>query len=193
MAAPAQEPSDGDLVRRTRQGDTEAYSELVRRYQAGVFNVCYRLLGERAAAEDLTQDTFLRAYERLDHYDAARPFGPWLRRVAANLCFNHLERLRAPETALDDEAPVALEASQATSPDPARIVEARQSARALRAAILALPARYRAVIELRHFQELSYAEIAAALERPMSDVKSDLFRARKLLAAALTRSQPDHE
>jgi RNA polymerase sigma-70 factor (ECF subfamily) len=193
MVAPAHEPSDGDLVRRTRQGDTEAYGELVRRYQASVFNVCFRLLGERAAAEDLAQEAFVRAYERLDRYDAGRPLGPWLRRLAANLCLNHLERTRAPEVPLDDEADAPVDAVDWASQDPARLAEAAQSAQALRAAILRLPARYRAVIELRHFQELSYAEIAAALDRPMSDVKSDLFRARKLLAAALTRSEIDHE
>jgi RNA polymerase sigma-70 factor (ECF subfamily) len=68
-----------------------------------------------------------------------------------------------------------------------------QTSQALRAAILALPPRFRAVIELRHFQELSYAEMAAALERPLSDVKSDLFRARKLLAQSLNRADLSHD
>jgi len=82
------DPSDRDLALRARRGDAEAFGELVRRYQASVFNVCYRLLGERREAEDLAQEAFIRAYERLDTFDADLPFGPWMRRVAANLCLN---------------------------------------------------------------------------------------------------------
>ena len=188
-AAAAQEPPDGHLVERSRQGDPEAFGELVRRYQSSVFNVCYRLLGERAAAEDLAQDAFIRAYQRLATFDPARPFGPWMRRVAANLCLNHLQRPAQPDLLLEDEAAQPLAEPAAGSQDPARLAEAAQSTQALRAAILALPPRYRAVIELRHFQELSYTELAAALNRPLSDVKSDLFRARKLLAQTLNRAE----
>ena len=86
------DPSDRDLALRARRGDAEAFGELVRRYQTSVFNVCYRLLGERREAEDLAQEAFIRAYERLDTFDADLPFGPWMRRVAANLCLNWMER-----------------------------------------------------------------------------------------------------
>lgn len=79
---------DRDLILRARRGETEAFGELVRLTQAAVFNVCYRLLGERREAEDLTQETFLRAWERLHTFDVERPFLPWIRRVAANLCLN---------------------------------------------------------------------------------------------------------
>jgi RNA polymerase sigma-70 factor (ECF subfamily) len=174
--------TDQALARRARAGDHEAYGDLVRRNQAAVFNVCYRLLGERAAAEDLAQEAFLRAYQRLHRFDDTRPFGPWIRRVAANLCLNHLEARQPPSLSLDDErdAPQVPAAS-----DPARAAEAADESRRLHGAILSLPPRYRAVIELRHFHELTYAEIAAALDRPLSDVKSDLFRARRLLAERL--------
>ena len=185
MLDAAQVPNDGDLVRRSGQGDPEAFGELVRCYQSSVFNVCYRLLGERSAAEDQAQEAFLRAYQRLGTFDVSRPFGPWMRRVAANLCLNHLERPPQPDQALDDEAALPLDEHWHGTQDPALVTEQTQAAQALRAAILALPPRYRAVIELRHFQELSYAEMAAALARPLSDVKSDLFRARKLLAQSL--------
>src|SRR5262245_32026783 len=104
MLAASQEPHDGDLVQRAREGDPEAYGELVRRYQSSVFNVCYRLTGERTAAEDLAQDAFIRAFERLHMYDPARSFGPWIRRVAANLCLNQLSAVPRAEAPLDDEA-----------------------------------------------------------------------------------------
>jgi RNA polymerase sigma-70 factor (ECF subfamily) len=175
--------SDQALVRRARAGEADAFGDLVRRYQQSVFGVCFRLIGERAGAEDLAQEAFLRAYQRLDRFDDARPFGPWMRRLAANLCLNHLETRRQPAVPLDDEQDQGLEAPPAGDPAAAR--EAAEQTEALRAALLSLPPRYRAVIELRHFQELSYGEIAAALNLPLSDVKSDLFRARKLLAQRL--------
>src|SRR3712207_6722600 len=84
-------PSDRDLIQRARRGDAEAFGELVVRYQTSAFNVCYRILHEWAEAEDMTQETFLRARDRLQSFDEERPFGPWIRRVAANVCLNHLE------------------------------------------------------------------------------------------------------
>ncbi len=171
--------TDRDLAARARRCEAEAFGELVRRYQTSVFNVCYRLLGERREAEDMAQEAFIRAYERLDTYDVERPFGPWIRRVAANACLNRLETRQPVEVVIDEERDEAVE----IAPEVSR--EQREQAEAVRAAILTLPPRYRAVVELRHFQELSYDEIAVALKIPVSDVKSHLFRARKLLAEKL--------
>ena len=174
--------NDRALVEQARGGDPEAFGELVRRYQTSVYNVCYRLLNERRAAEDLAQEAFIRAYQRLDSFDLERPFGPWMRRVAANLGLNQLARPSWPSVSLDDERD---EPAAPATAEPAVIHDQAEAAEALRAAIAQLPPHYRAVIELRHFQEMSYAEMAAALRLPLSDVKSHLFRARKLLADAL--------
>src|SRR5258708_30625650 len=76
--------SDRALVLRVRGGDSDAFGDLVQRYQTSVYNVCFRLLGEAGAAEDQAQEAFIRAYQRLDQFDAERPFGPWVRRGAAN-------------------------------------------------------------------------------------------------------------
>lgn len=171
-------PSDRDLIQRARRGDAEAFGELVLRYQTSVFNVCYRLLHERAEAQDMTQETFIRAGERLQTFDEERVFGPWIRRVAANVCLNHLEsRKRTAE--LDEER----DADESQRPEAQ--VEVRERSEQLRRALASLPARYRVVVELRHYQELSYEEIAAELNIPLSDVKSHLFRARKILAEKL--------
>lgn len=173
--------SDRDLIQRARRGDAEAFGELVLRYQTSVFNVCYRILHERLEAEDMTQETFLRARERLQTFDEARPFGPWIRRVAANICLNHLEAQR-------QTAPLDEERDAAESHGPESQVEAQERSKQIREALASLPARYRVVIELRHYQELSYDEIAAELNIPLSDVKSQLFRARKILAEKLHAS-----
>jgi RNA polymerase sigma-70 factor (ECF subfamily) len=171
-------PPDRDLIQRARRGDAEAFGELVTRYQTNVFNVCHRILHERAEAEDMAQETFIRAQSRLSSFDIERPFGPWIRRVAANVCLNQLESQK-PANQLDDER----DADQTQQPEAA--VEVRERSEQIRAALASLPARYRVVVELRHYQDLSYDEIAAELCIPLSDVKSHLFRARKLLAEKL--------
>lgn len=180
------DPTDRDLVLRTRRGEVDAFGELVRRYQASVFNVCYRMLGERMEAEDLAQETFIRAFRRLGTYDAERPFGPWVRRVAARVCLNHLQRRTLASTLLDEDRD---QTPTASSDEPETVVLGTQATAKLRSAITKLAPDHRAVIELRHYQEMSYAEIAETLEIPLSDVKSHLYRARKVLARRLIGSE----
>jgi RNA polymerase sigma-70 factor (ECF subfamily) len=172
--------SNRDLILRARRGEAEAFGDLVRLNQAGVFNVCYRMMGERREAEDMAQESFLRAYERIHTFDAERPFGPWMRRVAANVCLNHLAARRSETAELDEER----DADSAPLPESGR--EVQDEVERVRAALASLPANYRVVIELRHYQEMSYDEIAAELKLPLSDVKSHLFRARKILAEKLS-------
>jgi len=171
-------PTDRDLILKARRGESGAYGELVTRHQAAVFNVCYRILHERGEAEDLAQEAFIRAYDRIHTFDVDREFSPWIRRVAANLCLNHLESQKVT-TELDDER----DADQAQRPE--SVVETNERNGQIRGALASLPANYRLVIELRHFQEMSYDEIAVQLNIPLSDVKSHLFRARKILAEKL--------
>jgi RNA polymerase sigma-70 factor, ECF subfamily len=174
-------PSDRDLIQRARRGDAEAFGELVIRYQMSVFNVCYRILHERGEAEDMTQETFLRARERLHTFDEERALGPWVRRVAANVCLNHLKSQK-------QTAPLDEEYDADESHRPETQIEARERSEQIRSALASLPAHYRVVIELRHYQQLSYDEIASELNIPLSDVKSHLFRARKILAEKLHAS-----
>jgi RNA polymerase sigma-70 factor (ECF subfamily) len=176
------ETSDRDLVQQTRQGQVEAFGELVTRYQTAVFNVCLRMLGVREEAEDLAQETFIRAFQRLETFDLERPFVPWIRRIATNLCINHLQRKRPVRFTLDEERDQPALAHQETPEDR---LEGKQAIKAMKIAIAELLPHYRAVIELRHYQDLSYAEIAEVLDLPISDVKSHLYRARKQLASRL--------
>ena len=171
-------PSDRDLILQARRGEAEAFGELVTRYQTGVFNVCYRILHERSEAEDLAQESFMRGYDRIQTFDNESEFGPWIRRVAANLCLNHLESQKVT-VELDDER----DADSAQLPE--AVQEVRERSEQIRQALASLPANYRLVVELRHYQEMSYDEIAAQLNIPLSDVKSHLFRARKILAEKL--------
>jgi RNA polymerase sigma-70 factor (ECF subfamily) len=173
------ESSDRALVLRTRRGEVEAFGEIVRRYQNSVFNVCYRLFGERREAEDLTQEAFIRAFQRLETFDPDRPFGPWIRRVATNLCYNHLQKKNLVQVQLEDERDFVA-GSRGENPEEVQTIKDQQTT--VREAILRLPPAYRAVIELRHYQDMSYTEIGYTLELTISQVKSHLFRARKMLA-----------
>jgi RNA polymerase sigma-70 factor, ECF subfamily len=174
-------PTDRDLILRARRGDAEAYGELVTRYQTSIFNVCYRILHERGEAEDLAQESFIRAYDRINTFDIEREFGPWIRRVAANVCLNHLES-QPKSVELNDER----DAGESQRPE--AVMEVHERSEHIRRALASLPPQYRLVIELRHYQELSYDEIAGELDIPLSDVKSHLFRARKLLAEKIHAS-----
>jgi RNA polymerase sigma-70 factor (ECF subfamily) len=166
------------LAQRAAQGDREAFGELVHLHQAGVYNAAYRMTGNRQEAEDAAQEAFLRAFRAIQTLDPSRPPGPWFRKIAVNVCLNRLER-REP-LPLEDSLPVP-----SADPLPESQTIEREQNRKIRAALLSLPPRYRAALELRHFEELTYTEIAETLNRPLSDVKSDLFRARKLLAERL--------
>lgn len=171
--------SDQALVAQTRQGEVDAFGELVRRYQSSVFGVCYRLMGHRQEAEDMAQEAFLRAYQRLDRYDSQRPFGPWVRRVAANVCLNQLQRKRPPQVALEDETDEPVFPAE---PGPEARRETRERDERLWEAIGLLSPPQRAAIELRHFHAMTYEEIAHELRISLSEVKTHLFRARRALA-----------
>lgn len=169
--------SDQQLVAAALDGEAEAYGELVRRHQTAVYNVAYHLVGNQQDALDLAQEAFVRAYRALVSFDHSRPFRPWINRIVTNLAINWLKQRRALTLPLEGQ-PIELPDA---SNDPERAFLASERQAAVRRAILALPPHYRAVIELRHLQDLSYEEIASALAIPLSDVKSHLFRARQLL------------
>jgi RNA polymerase sigma-70 factor, ECF subfamily len=172
-----------DLAQRAVRGDRQAFGDLVQAHQAGVYNVAYRMLGECRDAEDAAQESFIRAFRAIRSLDPDRPPGPWLKKIAVNVCLNRLEQRETLSLDEDHELP-------ASGPGPEFLAIQREREHDIRTALLELPARYRAAIELRHFQEFSYSEMAEALGRPLSDVKSDLFRARKLLAQRLNKYTP---
>jgi RNA polymerase sigma-70 factor (ECF subfamily) len=176
-----------ELVIRAQMGDVAAFGELVRHHQSAVFNVAYRMTGNRRDAEDLAQEAFLRAFRAFDRFDPDRPLRPWLKRIAANLCLNWLQSSRIQTTSVEADMPAVMDSFAQSGPPPEQSAINRETAVHIRAAILQLSPHYRAVIELRHFQDLSYDEMAQTLGRSLSNVKSDLYRARQQLAELLGR------
>lgn len=184
--APAEKPTDADLVSQVLAGNQSQYHLLVERHQRAVFNAAYRLLGNRDDAADIAQDTFLRAYNALGSFKRDKPLAPWLCRIAINLSLNRLKQMRPLLSLEDERAGPALERPGASAEPQARLLQAERQQQ-LRQAILALPPELRVMIELRHFQEQSYEEMAATLDLSLSNVKSRLFRARKKLRQILEK------
>lgn len=170
-----------ELIREVKTGNRQVFGELVSRHQQRVYNLAWRMLGENRDAEDATQETFLRAFRAFRAFDDERPLTPWLMKIAVNVCLNMLQVQKEGEP-YDEER-------TSSRGHGVRVVEgavqADERRERIEREILRLAPRYRAVIELRHFQEMSYQEMASALQRPLSDIKSDLFRARRLLADRL--------
>ena len=182
----ADDPTDGQLVAQVLAGDQQGYRLLVERHQQAVFNAAYRLLGNHDEAADIAQDAFLRAYRALHSFQRDRPMAPWLCRIAINLSLNRLKQWRPTLSLDDDQTGPALEVSDTRAEPQAHLLRSERQA-ALRRALLALPPGQRVILELRHFQALSYEEIARQLGLSLANVKSRLFRARKRLRQILDK------
>jgi RNA polymerase sigma-70 factor (ECF subfamily) len=175
------DPIEADLLRKAQGGNLFAFEEIVKRYQRRVYGVAYRIVRRHDVADDVAQEAFIRAHRALPSFDAGRPFGPWICRIAANLAVNHV---RSPE-AREDALPEGHGERPASSGDPLLGVLEGEAARVMNAALGGLPAEQRAVFVLRVVEEMSYKEIAEALGLNVGTVMSRLSRAREKLREAL--------
>ena len=179
------EIEDATLVERSRNGDLEAFNQIVRRYQLRVYNLAARILGDRTAAEDVAQDTFVSAYKALARFRGGS-LRAWLLRIASNLCYDRLRSAkRRPEQSLDEamESPGFHVPSRDPSPEQQAI--SRELHDHVQRAILGLPFDQRNTIMLVDVQSLSYEEAAEAMDVSMGTVKSRLSRARAAVRNAL--------
>lgn len=175
------------LVARLRAGDARAFETLVITYQHRVFGVALRMLGSRAEAEDVAQETFLRAYRALGEFRGEARLGTWLYAIASRLCLTRLASgVRRHERS--DEA--TLLRLPTPAPDATAALERNELEGALRDAIAALPEERRIVVVLRDLEGLAYEEIAEALGLELGTVRSRLHRARLDLKAKLERFLP---
>jgi RNA polymerase sigma-70 factor (ECF subfamily) len=172
------EIDDRDLIVHAQQGDRQAFAELVTRHQAGVVGLAYRMCGDIRLAEDASQEAFVRVWQNLNSYKPQYAFRSWLYRIAANAALDTLRRER-PTAELD---PLSLADPAAT---PEQTAEQRQQAAHVRRAIAQLSPALRMVLILREYQELTYQEIADALDIPVGTVMSRLNSARALLRKEL--------
>jgi RNA polymerase sigma-70 factor (ECF subfamily) len=171
--------AEGALIGAAQRGDKAAFGRLVRKYHRLVVGVAYHLTGDAATAEDVAQETFLRAWQHLPRFEPRRAvsFRAWLCRIARNRALDVIRRRREVEP---------LDPRRADpGPTPAAQASRAEVAAAVRAAIGRLPEASRETVVLRELEGLSYAEIAAALDVPIGTVMSRLHAARKRLALEL--------
>ena len=177
-------------MRRARAGEAPAFAELVRRHQDAIYGLIVRMVGEAATAEELTQDTFLRAWRKCASFRGDSRVSTWLYRIAVNLCRDHRDSRRARqgrlETSLDDPARGPLDLV-AKGPRPDELLQEREVARAFQRALEELDADHRAAFLLRHQEGLGPAEIAAALGISEANAKVRVHRARRGILATLRR------
>jgi RNA polymerase sigma-70 factor (ECF subfamily) len=170
-----------ELLESCRRGDQQAIAQLVQRFRDLVFGLCFRMLGHRQDAEDMAQESFVRAIRNLDRWDATREFRPWLLAIAGNRCRTLLAlRARRPATIAEvDHVPDR-------SPDPQG---ARNLVEEVELGLQMLRGEYRQAFLLFHDQHLSYAEIAEVLDCPVGTAKTWVHRARRELAERLRRRE----
>ncbi|HKB26191.1 MAG TPA: sigma-70 family RNA polymerase sigma factor [Methylomirabilota bacterium] len=174
---------DGDLLDRLRRGDPRAFEALVIAYQHRVFGVALRMLRNRAEAEEVAQEVFLRVHRAIASFRGEAKLSTWLYAIASRLCLN---RLATGERRLAREGEESLERLRADA-DPAAQVERAELEAALQRAIDELPGERRIVVVLRDVEGLAYEEIAEVLELPLNTVRSRLHRARMDLKEKLER------
>ncbi|MYN03171.1 RNA polymerase sigma factor RpoE [Pseudoduganella sp. DS3] len=175
---------DRELVERARAGERTAFDQLVERYQRRLLRLVLRLLRDPAEAEDVVQETFLKAYRALPRFRGDAAFYTWLYRIAVNGARNAILRRR------QRSGPQPIVASQAPAPPPEigtpeSMLLSKQVMQAIDAALEALPMELRTAIVLREIEGLSYEEIAQIMECPLGTVRSRIFRAREAIARRL--------
>lgn len=180
---------DEDVVAAVLAGHPERYEELVVRYQGRVVNYLYRILHSLDDAHDLAQEVFLRVFRALERYDSQFKFSTWLFRVAQNAAIDsvrkrrvHLVSMERPESEGGDGGSFEFPSGDR---GPYATLRNLERGKAIGAAIDELPGEYRELIQLRHFAELSYGEIAELKGMPLGTVKNKLFRGRQMLKERL--------
>jgi RNA polymerase sigma-70 factor (ECF subfamily) len=185
--------SDQDVVLRARSGQEAAYRELIRRYERPVFALLFRMVRDRELAEDLAQETFVKALNAIDSYRPEFKFSSWIFKIANNAAIDHLRRRELDTLSLDGsphaETPEAMQATAlqigARQESPLDTVEAKELGMAIEAAIGSLRPEYRSCILLRHVEGRAYEEIAEILNLPLGTVKTYIHRARNELRLSL--------
>jgi RNA polymerase sigma-70 factor (ECF subfamily) len=181
-------PTDEELVAAFQHGDASAFDELVGRWDRKIHGAIYRVVGPDEDARDLCQEAFLKAYRGLGSFKREARFSSWLYQIALNVCRDRLRRRRGrPAVSLDDVEDARDGGLRTAAPSPLELVEARDLRHLVEDAIATLSAEEREVVILKEYQELTFPEIAEALEVPLSTVKTRLYRGLAQLRHQLER------
>lgn len=171
------QPADAELVELALRGDQKAFSKLVNRYLSLVYNYLFRMTQNHEVSEEMAQEAFVKAYQNLKGFDRARSFKPWILRIASNAAISHLRKQSRVVSlnALEEEGHWG-EAEHQTSEDVVVQLERKLSTEEVLKALGHLDEKYRQAILLRYQQELSYEEIAQALNTPLNTIRTWIKR-----------------
>lgn len=175
---------DSALKRSAVGGDRNAIERLFRELYPPVYGFCFSMTRNRTDAEDLAQQTFLKAFASLRTFRHAQPIGPWILRIAHNLFISQLRSRRA-QTDLDDPE---LEPLASSDPAPEAVAISEETREEVRRALRSLPPPAQVILVLRYQQQLSYQEISVVLDKPVTTVTNRLFEARRQLETALRQT-----
>jgi RNA polymerase sigma factor (sigma-70 family) len=181
---------DYELVLRARKGDQQAFAQLMQRYRDSIFHMINKMVFSSDDADDLTIEAFGKAFQRLEQYTPAFAFSTWLFKLASNHTIDFIRKKRLNALSLDrgfmgedgDAMEIHVKDEQL---DPMESLEKKERVALMREVVSALKPRYRRLVELRYFEELSYDEIAQELDLPLGTIKAQLFRARDILAEVM--------
>ncbi|GAP64680.1 RNA polymerase sigma-70 factor, ECF subfamily [Ardenticatena maritima] len=176
-------------VQAALNGDEAAFTALVEAYATPVYNLCYRMLGDAAEAEDAAQETFVRLYRRLHTYDQSRKFSSWVLAIASHHCIDRLRRRRLKQVSIEELPPWQPLVSRRARPE--EVVAERDRDERLQALLMELPEDYRLPLVLHYWYGYSYEEICEITGLSLSALKSRLHRARHRLAKLMREKSPD--
>lgn len=177
---------DRQLVAAAKLGESSAFETLLKKYRKSVYYMLLKMVKNADDAEDLTQEAFAKAFNSIEKFDSKYAFSTWLFRIATNNCIDYIRKKRVQTVSIDQP----VEGDDGSSMrfdvrdddlDPNESMLKKQRKRYLNMAIDQLPEKYRVLVHLRYFKELSYEEVANELQIPLGTVKAQLFRARELL------------
>jgi len=179
------------LVARAKAGEEKAYAALLNRYRDSIYFMLLKMVNNASDAEDLTIESFGKAFKSLDSYTPTFAFSTWLFKIATNNCIDFLRKKQQTPQVIaqnhDDESDTYESTIQSDTPDPEEIMINKQNIAGLHDVLNQLKPRYKKLIELRYFKEYSYEEISSKLDIPIGTVKAQLFRAKNLLYNILNK------
>lgn len=186
--------NDYNLVTRAKGGEQRAYEELMHRYKDSIYFMALKMVNNKDDANDLTVETFGKAFENLEKYKPDFAFSTWLYRIATNNCIDFIRKKKIKLVSIDsiegdEEGSSHPMQIRSDTLNPEEISIKKQKTEQLKKIIEQLPPRYKVLIKLRYFEELSYDEISEQLDIPLGTVKAQLFRARDLLSNIMDRKK----
>lgn len=179
---------DDTYVDLAKKGDADAFRKLMDKYQKPLYYHVLKMVKHHEQVEDLVQEAFVKAFENLDSYNKNYAFSTWLYRITTNHTIDYLRKRKLSTVSMNEpiktrEGEMSMQIAGKAESD--RKIIKEQRSKIIKRAINNLPEKYRAVIEMRHLEELSYQEIADSLDLPLGTVKAHIFRAREMLYKAL--------